>query len=214
MQFDPQGSDGASAGYVFDQSMRPYKLVDPQLTAGQPRPATPRIHVDNADKFQEGVWIAVGQGTDDLEIREITTIDGLTLNLAKPLENKHHADDWAGTEFHTERWYPDVDLDNVFWHDHVDGIHGWGKGLVGQLIVEPKGSTYHDPQTGEEVDSGELVDIHTPNSVAPGVARQLPRARAVDDRRQPGHRLDAQPARRAVQPSEGPTASQLFSSYR
>ena len=36
------------------------------------------------------------------------------------------------------RWYPDVQLDNVFWHDHVDGIHGWGKGLVGQLIVEPR----------------------------------------------------------------------------
>ena len=32
-------------------------------------------------------------------------------------------------------------LDNIFWHDHVDGIHGWGHGLVGQLIIEPKGST-------------------------------------------------------------------------
>ncbi|MBA2559667.1 MAG: hypothetical protein H0V07_07200, partial [Propionibacteriales bacterium] len=31
-----------------------------------------------------------------------------------------------------------------------------------QLIVEPKGSTYHDPRTGAQVDSGTLVDIHSP----------------------------------------------------
>ena len=31
VQFDPQGSDGASAGMVFDQSVLPYKLVDPRL---------------------------------------------------------------------------------------------------------------------------------------------------------------------------------------
>ena len=52
-------------------------------------------------------------------------------------------------------------LDNIFWHDHVDGIHNWGHGLVGQLIIEPRGSTYHDPKTGAEVDSGTIVDIHT-----------------------------------------------------
>src|SRR5262249_40751738 len=55
------------------------------------------------------------------------------------------------------------------WHDHVDGIHNWGHGLVGQLIIEPKGSTYHDPVTGEQVDSGDLVDIHTNESVVPGI---------------------------------------------
>ena len=66
-------------------------------------------------------------------------------------------------------------LDNVFWHDHVDGIHGWGHGLVGQLIVEPQGSTYHDPVTGDEVDSGTVVDIHTSNPLVPGRGRrQLP----------------------------------------
>ena len=168
VQFDIQGSDGASAGYVFDQSMRPYKLVDVQLTQDAAAGDTD-IHVNNANKFQDGVWIAVGQGTDDIEIREIATVDGLTLHLAEALKKSHAAGQWAGTEFHTERWYPDVNLDNIFWHDHVDGIHGWGKGLVGQLIIEPEDSTYHDPQTGQEIESGELVDIHTPNSVAPGI---------------------------------------------
>ena len=66
-------------------------------------------------------------------------------------------------------------LDNIFWHDHVDGIHGWGHGLVGQLIIEPKGSTYHDPKTGAEVDSGTIVDIHTTNPlVSRHRQRQLP----------------------------------------
>jgi manganese oxidase len=92
-----------------------------------------------------------------------------TLTLDTPLSRDHAEGEWAGTEFVQERWYPDVDLDNVFWHDHVDGIHGWGKGLVGQLIVEPKGSTYHDPVTGERVRSGNIVDIRTPNPLAPGL---------------------------------------------
>jgi hypothetical protein len=30
----------------------------------------------------------------------------------------------------------------------VDGIHGWGKGLVGQLIIERGGSTYNTRPPG------------------------------------------------------------------
>ena len=40
---------------------------------------------------------------------------------------------------------------------------------VGQLIVEPKGSTYHDPKTGAVIASGALADIWTANPLAPGV---------------------------------------------
>ena len=71
----------------------------------------------------------------------------------------HAAGEYAGIEFIQYEWYADVLLDNIFWHDHVDGIHGWGHGLVGQLVVEPSGSTYHDPKTGEKVDSGTIVDV-------------------------------------------------------
>ena len=51
----------------------------------------------------------------------------------------------------------------------MDGIHNWGHGLVGQFIIEPRGSTYHDPQTGAPVDSGTIVDIHTTNTLAKGI---------------------------------------------
>ncbi len=64
---------------------------------------------------------------------------------------------------------PGRPLDNIFWHDHVDGIHSWGHGLVGQLIIEPKGATYHDPRTGDEVRSGAYVDIHTDQPVSRGL---------------------------------------------
>ena len=65
-----------------------------------------------------------------------------------PLANAHAAGEYAGVEFVQYRWYPDVQLDNIFFHDHVDGIHDWGHGLVGQLIVEPQGSTLSRPPDG------------------------------------------------------------------
>jgi hypothetical protein len=61
------------------------------------------------------------------------------------------------------RWYADevdagelgmanlVDYGDVRGHRH----HGLGGGLV----IEPKGSTWHDPQTGEEIRSGAKADI-------------------------------------------------------
>src|SRR5262249_3526862 len=86
-------------------------------------------------------------------------------------DQTHDAGQWAGVEYIQYIWYPDVELDNIFFHDHVNGIYGWSHGMVGQLIVEPRGATYHDPKTGAEVASGALVDIHAPSdaSLAPGV---------------------------------------------
>lgn len=92
-----------------------------------------------------------------------------TVTLNAPLANAHPANEWAGTEFVQYRWYPDVELDNVFFHDHVNGIFGWSYGMVGQLVIEPVGSTYHDPVTGEEIRSGAIADIHTSNPLIPGV---------------------------------------------
>ena len=118
-----------------------------------------------------------------------------TVTLGTPLRFAHATGEYAGTEFVQYRWYPDAVLDNVFWHDHVDGIHGWGHGLVGQLIVEPYGSTYHDPVTGAPVDSGTLVDIHTSRALSPGLVEGSFRELALwDDQRQRRRRvLDAQP---------------------
>src|SRR3954467_6957362 len=169
VQFDTELSDGPVTGLSYRLAIRPLVAEDPTLT----QPATQGqkfVHVSSAAKFDPGAWIAVGMGLESIEIRQIDGIDTAnnTLTLAKPLDRDHATSEAAGVEFLQSRWYPDVELDNVFWHDHVDGIHTWGQGLVGQLIVEPKGSTYHDPRPGAQVESGTFVDIHTTQAMAPG----------------------------------------------
>ena len=170
VQFDVQASDGVITGFAYEQSVRPYQAEDPKLVAAAAAGAT-SLSLASVTKFQVGEWIAVGLGTDGIEIRQITAIDPVakTVSLAKGLTADHPAGQWAGVEFVQERWYPDVALDNIFFHDHVDGIHNWGHGLVAQFVIEPRGSTYHDPRTGRQVDSGTIVDIHSPTALAPGL---------------------------------------------
>jgi FtsP/CotA-like multicopper oxidase with cupredoxin domain len=171
VQFDVQASDGVVSGMAFEQTVRPYR--DPQdggaqLPAGVAAGAT-QLPLSDVTKLRPGVAVAIGMGEESIEVRTVTAVGVGSVTLDKPLSNAHAAGQWAGTEFAQYRWYPDVLLDNVFWHDHVDGLHTWSQGLVGQLIVEPKGSTYHDPTTGDEVDSGTIVDVRTSNPLAKGL---------------------------------------------
>ena len=182
VQFDTQASDGVITGMQYEQAVRPYKLEDPQLTAATPAGGTV-LTLSSVAKFHVGQAVGVGLGTEGPaatgtsnaalsgtgpEIRTITAIDpaARTLTLDRGLQIEHPAGEWAGAEFTQYRWFPDVQLDNIFFHDHVDGIHTWAHGMVGQLITEPKGSTYHDPRTGSQVDSGTIVDVHATNPLA------------------------------------------------
>ena len=45
----------------------------------------------------------------------------------------------------------------------------WGHGGFGTMIVEPVGSTYHNPKTGAPIRSGPLADIRTAEPVGYGV---------------------------------------------
>src|SRR4029078_2320255 len=156
VQFDVQGSDGVSAGYAYEHSVRPYQLSSATLTAPAAKGST-TLHLSSVNSLTgtdangrpDKKWIAIGEGTESIDIKQIRSVDASTktVTLRTGLGSDHPAGQFAGTEFLQERWYPDVMLDNIFWHDHVDGIHGWGHGMVGQLIVEPKGSTYHAPKS-------------------------------------------------------------------
>ncbi|MBO9522819.1 MAG: multicopper oxidase domain-containing protein [Nocardioidaceae bacterium] len=178
VQFDIQGSDGVSAGFAYEHSVRPYNRVEATLTQ-KPLNGANFVKLSSvagltgtdANGKATTKWIAIGQGTENIEIKQIKSVSTgtRTVTLTSGLNKTHNVGDFAGTEFLQSRWYPDVLLDNIFWHDHVDGIHGWGHGLVGQIIVEPKGSTWTDPVTGQPVDSGTIVDIHTSNPLAPGL---------------------------------------------
>ena len=83
MQFDTQASDGVISGMSFEQAIRPYKAEDVQLTVAGAAAARPTLHVsdpapepDVADaarlgKLRPGVSIAVGEGTDEIEVHRI-----------------------------------------------------------------------------------------------------------------------------------------------
>lgn len=168
VQFDTQASDGVISGFSFEQSIRPYKIVDPQLAVAA-KPGDDVLTMTSVAKFAVGVWIGIGLGTDGIEIRQISQViaNKNQLKLSQRLANAHDANEWAGTEFVQYRWYPDVELDNIFFHDHVNGIHGWSHGMVGQLIIEPTGSRYFDPVSGAEIRAGAAADIHTDPTCVP-----------------------------------------------
>jgi manganese oxidase len=167
VQFDPQASDGVITGFAFEQSVQPDQTENRTLTAASAAGAT-SISVSNTSGLRPGITIEVGQGEPDTEIATISGINGSTVTLAQPLGNAHASGERAGTEFVQYRWYSDVDAGTVFFHDHVDGIHSWGHGLFAAHIIEPAGSTFHDPATGAEVRSGPIVDIWTNGSAGFG----------------------------------------------
>jgi hypothetical protein len=226
VQFDPQASDGVISGMSFEQSVRPYKAEDPTLlTTALANTST--LSLSSVTKFLHScagggtcnnVFIGVGLGTNSIEVHQIASVNSAarTVTLTEPLTATHAAGEWAGTEFTQYRWFPDVLLDNIFWHDHVDGIHNWGHGLVGQLVIEPRGSTYHDPTSGSEVDSGTIVDIHTPNAVVKGSVDKGFREVVlwtIDENPNTDATLNLKAEPWADRLAENPDASLLFSSY-
>lgn len=170
VQFDPQASDGVITGFSFEQSVRPDFGVPAEttLTAAAAAGAT-SISVASTSGLRPGVSIEVGQGNPDTEVvNKITAINGNTLTLGSPLQNAHASGERTGVEFVQYRWYSDVDDGTVFFHDHVDALHSWGHGLFGAHIIEPAGSTFHDPVTGAPILSGPIADIYTKGSVGFG----------------------------------------------
>ncbi|HEV2783745.1 MAG TPA: hypothetical protein VGX25_30530 [Actinophytocola sp.] len=168
VQFDPQSSDGVITGLSYEQSVYPNSLENRTMTAASAANAT-RVTVSNVTNLRPGIFIAVGSGRANLEIRRITAISGTTLTFDRALGSAHAVGEPVSVEFVQYRWYSDVDSGTVFWHDHVNGIESWARGLFGAHIIEPRGSRYLDPRTGAEVRSGTIVDIQTTNLVGGGV---------------------------------------------
>ena len=179
MQFDVQGSDGLDAGFNYEQTVRPYTDAGRALASPAPAGATGILlssATATSGALQPGALVAIGLDTAaGFETRQIVSIAGDRLELDAPLGRAHATGEVVSTEFVHYRWYPDAQVGTSYFHDHVNGISSWHHGLFGALIVEPPGSTYHDPIDGHLIESGLQADIHTTASVGldvPGGVRQ------------------------------------------
>ncbi|HSR50914.1 MAG TPA: multicopper oxidase domain-containing protein [Acidobacteriota bacterium] len=170
VQFDTQASDGVITGFSYEQSVRPIESEGRHLTSPA-GPGSSVLLVNHTDRLRTGIWLGIGLGKGTCgnnqqgqpvpctEIRRIVDIpDSNTIVLDQPLVHPHNLDEAVGVEFVRYHWYSDVDFGTVFFHTHVE-FKDWDHGLFGAHIVEPKGSSYHDPQTGQELRQGTLVDV-------------------------------------------------------
>ncbi len=181
LQFDNQGSDGVIAGFSYEQSVRPFTMLEKTKKRGLPVPmnsvltapakkGATSITVKKAAQYHMNTELLVGadnvRGNEVARIKEIT---GDTITFFKPLEHDHPANEIVTVEFVRYRLWADADVGTVYWHDHAFGTTTWPHGAFGALIVEPIGATYHDPKTGKEIRSGPIADIRTVEPVGYGV---------------------------------------------
>ena len=172
VQFDTQASDGVITGFSFEQAPRPYTFEGMSTTILAPVAAGAKsVTVADASSFHVGSTIAVGidQPSEIVETAEIAAIDDNTIVFKQTLANAHAVGEHLSVEFVRYRWYVARQNGAIYFHDHVDALNRWGRGLFGALIAEPRNATYHDPSTGEEILSGPIADIHTDRQVLPGL---------------------------------------------
>ncbi|HEX6262431.1 MAG TPA: multicopper oxidase domain-containing protein [Actinomycetota bacterium] len=176
VQFDVQGSDGVDAGFNYEQSVRPW-TVDSERISGVTRQGAVRVPVRRTDRFHPGALVMVGVDTRRrAEVRTVKAVQDRAVVLAEPLDHHHGRGERITMEFVRYRWYPDVQFGTAFFHDHVNAIFSGRHGLWGALVSEPPDATWHDPETGEELLSGPVADIHTTQPVsleAAGSFREL-----------------------------------------
>ena len=198
-QFDTGNSDGVISGFEYEMSVRPFTMWGKKTKHGLPAPmvgkltgavsaGTASINIQmapGATPFHVNTEVMVGmdcleKGHDATaslprdkscqEVARIKEIKGSTVTFFKPLRQSHPAGDLVSPEFVRYRWWVDVDMGTVFWHDHAFGATTWPHGGFGVTIVEPFGSTYHDPKNGKLVYSGPIADIHSNEPIGAGVS--------------------------------------------
>ncbi|MBI3603033.1 MAG: multicopper oxidase domain-containing protein [Nitrospirae bacterium] len=181
LQFDNQASDGVITGFSYEQSVRPFTMLEKKNKKGLPAPmntvltaaakkGAKTITVKNAGQYHVKTEILVGaDNVQGNEVARIVEIKGNTITLQRPLKHDHPTNDIVTVEFVRQRLWADADVGTVFWHDHAFGATTWPHGGFGTLIIEPVGSTYHDPKTGKPIRSGPIADIRTVEPVGYGV---------------------------------------------
>jgi manganese oxidase len=180
VQFDPQASDGVITGFHYEQSVRPAASATTVAQVATSPDAveaigdgTWRVRVTSLDPFLDArgdakvdSLVGFGLTTATFASARLTAIEDGRL-VVRPTDPAAFASHdyrgaYAGYEFIHYRWFADVELGVVYWHDHVDGINGWRHGLFGSLIVEPAQSQWLHPRTGQPINNGTVADIVAP----------------------------------------------------
>ncbi|MDF0642442.1 MAG: hypothetical protein P0111_00305 [Nitrospira sp.] len=198
-QFDTGNSDGVISGFEYEMSVRPFTMFGKKTKHGLPAPMVAKLvggakagatsikiqMAPGATAFHVNTEVMVGMdclenGNDATaslprdkscsEVARIKDIKGDQVTFFKPLKHNHPANDLVSPEFVRYRWWVDVDMGTVFWHDHAFGATTWPHGGFGVTLVEPFGSTYHDPKNGKLVYSGPIADIHSNEPIGAGVS--------------------------------------------
>jgi FtsP/CotA-like multicopper oxidase with cupredoxin domain len=198
-QFDTGNSDGVISAFEWEMSVRPFTMFSKPKKAGLPVPMNSKLTeaakkgarsitikmADGATAYHPNTELLIGAdcleaGTDAAaslkrdrscsEVVRIKEIKGNTISFFTPLKNNHPAGDIVTPEFVRYRYWVDADYGTVFWHDHAFGATTWPHGGFGVTIVEPYGSTYHDPKNGKLVYSGPIADIHGTEPIGASVS--------------------------------------------
>ncbi len=198
-QFDTGNSDGVISAFEWEMSVRPFTMFSKPKKAGLPVPMNSKLTeaakkgarsitikmAEGATAYHPNTELLIGAdclepGTDAAaslkrdrscsEVVRIKEIKGNTISFFTALKNNHPAGDIVTPEFVRYRYWVDADYGTVFWHDHAFGATTWPHGGFGVTLVEPFGSTYHDPKNGKLVYSGPIADIHGNEPVGAGVS--------------------------------------------
>ena len=143
VKFDVMASDGSGNGFNYeDGTFSPAEVVD-------------RVRAIRAYNGCQGEFS--GDSRDGTFTCPIARPHP-TLGLAGRDDDGNGIDDWLGAQTTVQRWFVDKTLNlnsndrtlrTVFTHDHFGPSTHQQAGLYAGLVVEPDGSKWRDPETGQ-----------------------------------------------------------------
>lgn len=166
---DPQGRF-----FVLKEEIERAGTLDEYLSkveCGEIRPEPLVIRVNAGDCIEIRLTNLLPEYIEasPFQLKTLTDIVGYHIHLVKfdTIVSDGAANGWnniAGArQYETliERFFANEELHTVFFHDHLFANMHQQHGMFGALIVEPAGSVFLDPKTGQELKSGTKAVIRT-----------------------------------------------------
>lgn len=135
----------------------------------RPEPLVIRVNAGDCIEIRLTNFLPEFIGGNEFQLKTLTDIVGYHIHLVKfdTIVSDGAANGWnniAGArkcETLIERFFANEELNTVFFHDHLFANMHQQHGMFGAVIVEPAGSVFLDPKTGEELKSGTKAVIRT-----------------------------------------------------